>query len=90
MSFPLRFTLRQAHQILLLQQESSVICQLQEDMSKRTVFTTITPLPQGITRETVIETLHNHFEMIEYVYLTFTLPRHDELYLYLVHQAELR
>ncbi len=35
-------------------------------MSKRTVFTTITPLPAGITRETVIETLHNHFEMIEY------------------------
>ncbi|KAL8760758.1 MAG: hypothetical protein Q9184_003066 [Pyrenodesmia sp. 2 TL-2023] len=34
-------------------------------MSKRTVFTTITPLPQGITRETVIETLHNHFEMID-------------------------
>ncbi|KAL8902527.1 MAG: hypothetical protein Q9207_004625 [Kuettlingeria erythrocarpa] len=34
-------------------------------MSKRTVFTTITPLPQGITRETVLETLHNHFEMID-------------------------
>ncbi|KAI4228261.1 MAG: hypothetical protein L6R36_001764 [Xanthoria steineri] len=34
-------------------------------MSKRTVFTTITPLPAGITRETVIETLHNHFEMID-------------------------
>lgn len=37
------------------------------NMSKRTVFTTITPLPTGITRETVLETLHNHFEMIEYV-----------------------
>ncbi|KAL8804728.1 MAG: hypothetical protein Q9182_002420 [Xanthomendoza sp. 2 TL-2023] len=34
-------------------------------MSKRTVFTTITALPAGITRETVIETLHNHFEMID-------------------------
>ncbi|KAL8833066.1 MAG: hypothetical protein Q9170_004528 [Blastenia crenularia] len=34
-------------------------------MSKRTVFTTITPLPASITRETVIETLHNHFEMID-------------------------
>lgn len=34
-------------------------------MSKRTVFTTITPLPAGITRETVIETLHSHVEMID-------------------------
>ncbi|KAL8674514.1 MAG: hypothetical protein Q9168_001106 [Polycauliona sp. 1 TL-2023] len=34
-------------------------------MSKRTIFTTITALPAGITRETVIETLHNHFEMID-------------------------
>ncbi|KAL8930352.1 MAG: hypothetical protein Q9172_000061 [Xanthocarpia lactea] len=34
-------------------------------MSKRTVFTTITALPAGITRETVLETLHNHFEMID-------------------------
>ncbi|KAL8737999.1 MAG: hypothetical protein Q9181_001138 [Wetmoreana brouardii] len=34
-------------------------------MSKRTVFTTITALPAGITRETVIETLHNHVEMID-------------------------
>ncbi|KAL9028732.1 MAG: hypothetical protein Q9196_002950 [Gyalolechia fulgens] len=34
-------------------------------MSKRTVFTTITPLPASITRETVLETLHNHFEMID-------------------------
>ncbi|KAL8788430.1 MAG: hypothetical protein Q9213_001653 [Squamulea squamosa] len=34
-------------------------------MSKRSVFTTITALPAGITRETVIETLHNHFEMID-------------------------
>lgn len=34
-------------------------------MSKRTVFTTITPLAAGITRETVIETLHSHVEMID-------------------------
>jgi len=34
-------------------------------MSKRTFFTTITPLPQGITRETVIDTLHSHVEMID-------------------------
>ena len=34
-------------------------------MSKRTVFTTVTPLPPGITRETVLETLHNHVEMID-------------------------
>lgn len=36
-------------------------------MSKQTVFTTIAALPAGITRETVIEALHNHLEMIEYV-----------------------
>lgn len=34
-------------------------------MSKRTVFTTLTPLPDGITRETVIDTLHSHTEMID-------------------------
>jgi hypothetical protein len=34
-------------------------------MSKRTVFTTITPLPVGITREVVTEFLHNHLEMID-------------------------
>lgn len=34
-------------------------------MSKRTVFTTLTPLPPGITRETVMETLRNHVEMID-------------------------
>jgi hypothetical protein len=34
-------------------------------MSKRTVYTTVTPLPSGITRETVMETLHNHLEMID-------------------------
>jgi hypothetical protein len=33
-------------------------------MSKRTVFTTITPLPHYITRETVTESLHDHAEMI--------------------------
>ncbi|KKY18829.1 hypothetical protein UCDDS831_g05769 [Diplodia seriata] len=34
-------------------------------MSKRTVFTTITPLPAGVTRQVVLETLHNHVEMID-------------------------
>lgn len=34
-------------------------------MSKKTFFTTVTPLPVGITRETVMETLRNHVEMID-------------------------
>jgi hypothetical protein len=34
-------------------------------MSKRTVFTTITPLPASISRQTVMETLHSHTEMID-------------------------
>ena len=34
-------------------------------MSKRSHFTTVTALPAGITRETVLETLHNHVEMID-------------------------
>ncbi|QSZ32626.1 hypothetical protein DSL72_002205 [Monilinia vaccinii-corymbosi] len=34
-------------------------------MSKRTIFTTVTPLPTGITREAVMETLHSHVEMID-------------------------
>lgn len=34
-------------------------------LEKQTVFTTITPLPSYITRETVVETLHDHKEMIE-------------------------
>ncbi|PGH23781.1 hypothetical protein AJ80_02211 [Polytolypa hystricis UAMH7299] len=34
-------------------------------MFKRSIFTTVTPLPPYITRETVIETLHQHSEMIE-------------------------
>ncbi|KAK1988501.1 hypothetical protein LZ30DRAFT_698643 [Colletotrichum cereale] len=34
-------------------------------MSKRTTFTTITPLPPGITREAVLGFLHNHLEMID-------------------------
>lgn len=29
------------------------------------MFTTVTALPDGITRETVLETLHNHLEMID-------------------------
>lgn len=34
-------------------------------MSKRSIFTTVTPLPSYITRQTVIETLQRHSEMIE-------------------------
>ncbi|KAK3307026.1 uncharacterized protein B0T15DRAFT_162023 [Chaetomium strumarium] len=34
-------------------------------MSKRTVFTTITPLPAGLTRQTVLDFLHDHEEMID-------------------------
>ncbi|KAL1861313.1 hypothetical protein Daus18300_008989 [Diaporthe australafricana] len=34
-------------------------------MSKRTVFTTISPLPAGISREVVVSFLHNHLEMID-------------------------
>ncbi|KAI1825938.1 hypothetical protein F4861DRAFT_143925 [Xylaria intraflava] len=34
-------------------------------MSKRTTFTTISPLPACISREVVIDFLHNHLEMID-------------------------
>jgi hypothetical protein len=34
-------------------------------MSKRSIFTTVTPLPAGITRQTVMETLQSHVEMID-------------------------
>ncbi|KAL1839057.1 hypothetical protein VTJ49DRAFT_1921 [Mycothermus thermophilus] len=34
-------------------------------MSKRTVFTTITPLPPGVTRQVVLDFLHDHVEMID-------------------------
>jgi hypothetical protein len=34
-------------------------------MSKKTVFTTITPIPTGVSRETVMSTLRNHVEMID-------------------------
>ncbi|KAF2274223.1 uncharacterized protein EI97DRAFT_402602 [Westerdykella ornata] len=34
-------------------------------MSKTSVFTSITPLPAGVTRQSVIETYHNHEEMID-------------------------
>lgn len=34
-------------------------------MSKKTLFTTITPLPAGVSRETALETLHDHLEMID-------------------------
>ncbi|KAF2471300.1 uncharacterized protein BDR25DRAFT_342591 [Lindgomyces ingoldianus] len=33
-------------------------------MSKTSVFTTITPLPAGITRQSVLDTYHDHVEMI--------------------------
>lgn len=38
----------------------------------RTVFTTITPLPPSISRETVLATLHDHLEMID------LNPSHEE------------
>lgn len=38
---------------------------IQPAMSKRTVFTTISPLPAGISREVVVNFLHNHLEMID-------------------------
>jgi hypothetical protein len=38
---------------------------IEVSMSKRTTFTTISPLPAGIPREVVIEFLHNHQEMID-------------------------
>jgi hypothetical protein len=31
----------------------------------KTIFTTITPLPAGVSREIVLETLHDHLEMID-------------------------
>ncbi|KFX90191.1 hypothetical protein O988_08305 [Pseudogymnoascus sp. VKM F-3808] len=34
-------------------------------MSKRSVFTTITPLPPSVTRKHVLDTFHNHREMID-------------------------
>lgn len=34
-------------------------------MSKRTFFTTTTVLPPGVTRETVLEALHNHTTMVQ-------------------------
>lgn len=34
-------------------------------MSKRTTFTTITPLPPNVSRESVISFFHNHLEMID-------------------------
>jgi hypothetical protein len=34
-------------------------------MSKRSVFTTISPLPAGIPRHVVLDFLHNHLEMID-------------------------
>ena len=38
----------------------------------RTIFTTITPIPTGVSRETVMETLHDHLEMID------LNPSHEE------------
>ncbi|PGH14376.1 hypothetical protein AJ80_05966 [Polytolypa hystricis UAMH7299] len=34
-------------------------------MSKRSIFTTVTPIPSYVTRDMVVEMLHNHTEMIE-------------------------
>lgn len=34
-------------------------------MSKRTVFTTATPLPAGVSRQIVLHFLHDHQEMID-------------------------
>ncbi|KAI9054606.1 hypothetical protein LZ554_001759 [Drepanopeziza brunnea f. sp. 'monogermtubi'] len=34
-------------------------------MPKRFVFTTLTPLPEGVTRETVMETFRSHTEMVD-------------------------
>ncbi|KAK2066975.1 hypothetical protein P8C59_000750 [Phyllachora maydis] len=34
-------------------------------MSKRTVFTTVTPLPAGISRAVVLDMLHNHEDMMD-------------------------
>ncbi|KAL2158999.1 hypothetical protein VTH06DRAFT_3030 [Thermothelomyces fergusii] len=34
-------------------------------MTKRTVFTTVTPLPAGVSRQTVLDFLHDHLEMID-------------------------
>ena len=34
-------------------------------MSKRTLFTTITPLPAGVTRQIVLDFLHDYEEMID-------------------------
>ncbi|KAH8815531.1 hypothetical protein F5884DRAFT_664421, partial [Xylogone sp. PMI_703] len=34
-------------------------------MARKTLFTTITPIPGGVSRETVLETLHDHLEMID-------------------------
>jgi hypothetical protein len=41
-------------------------------MSKKTQYTTITAVPQGISRETVLSTLHDHLEMID------LNPTHEE------------
>ncbi|KJK80465.1 hypothetical protein H634G_04704 [Metarhizium anisopliae BRIP 53293] len=34
-------------------------------MSKRTVFTTVTPLPLGLTRDAAVAFLHDHLQMID-------------------------
>ena len=34
-------------------------------MSRRTVFTTLTPLPSRISRQTILEALHSHTDMID-------------------------
>jgi hypothetical protein len=34
-------------------------------MSKHTIFTTVTPLPAGVTRQIVVDFLHDHEEMMD-------------------------
>ncbi|KAE9970907.1 hypothetical protein EG328_005974 [Venturia inaequalis] len=47
-------------------------------MSKRSHFTTITPLPAGVTRASVLDTLRNHFEMIDLNPLVIERKRQDK------------
>ena len=34
-------------------------------MQKTSTFTTVTPLPAGVSRQSVLDTYHNHLEMID-------------------------
>lgn len=47
---------------------SALLCRhlyRQRDMSRQTFFTTTTVLPPGVTRETVLEALHDHLGMVQ-------------------------